>query len=81
MATFTFHHGTDAFPERQAAVLVVLTKGKFQVEQRQTTEHHHYEIGEKKCTTTVSVGDIGKPRRIEMDENQMEKADQNKENH
>lgn len=55
----TFEHRADP-PDPQASLAGELSEGELQEEQRDPTEHKHYEVGEHEgsCKTTITCGSV-----------------------
>lgn len=46
----TFEYGADVFPDGDAATVVELAKSQLHVEERDTSEHCHQQVGQQKGT-------------------------------
>lgn len=56
----TFEDGADVFPDGDAAAAVELAEGQLHVEERDTAEHRHQQVGQQEGTWD---GDMWQPER------------------
>lgn len=52
----TFEYGADVFPDGDAAAVVELAKSQLHVEERDTSEHCHQQVGQQKGTWAQTQG-------------------------